>query len=254
MDSPSASSKFICRLLDEIRQNQPYSQSLRLGHWKALELAVDPFLAFTSEHVQRLTGLSARVLRYWEHTGVFRASYIDETPRRPYRRLYSFRDVVGLRTLAMLRRDHGVNLSELRKVGAFLSHHVDAPWASLRFRVVGRHVVFDDPEGAVPVSGRPFRQAVFPVDMLSIAQATEKDAAKLRDRLPSDFGRITRHRHINHNAWVISGTRIPTSAIFDFHEAGYSEEDILREYPELHVCDVEAAIAHETRLRERQVA
>ena len=215
---------------------------------------MDPLLAFTSEHVQRLTGLTPRVLRYWERTEVFRASYVDDQPRRPYRRLYTFRDVVSLRTLAILRREYRVSLDELRKVGAFLAEHEDAPWASLRFRVAGRHVVFDDPEAGVPVTGKPLRQSVFPIDLVAIARATEVDAAKLRGRLPSDYGHVTRHRHVNHNAWVIAGTRIPTSAIFDFHEAGYSAVDILREYPELRVADVEAAIAHERQRQERQVA
>jgi uncharacterized protein (DUF433 family) len=213
-----------------------------------------PLLAFTTEHVHRLTGLSPRVLRYWEETGVFRATYVDEQPRRPYRRLYTFRDVVSLRTLAVLRREHRVGLDELRKVGAFLARHKDAPWASLRFRVAGRHVVFDDPETGIPVAGKPLRQAVIPVDLAEIARETEVDAAQLRERLPEDFGRVTRHRHINHNAWVIAGTRIPTSAILDFHESGFSVEEILREYPELRPVDVEAAMAHEHRLRERLAA
>lgn len=208
-----------------------------------------PLLAFTTEHVQRLTGLSPRVLRYWEETGVFRATHVDEHPRRPYRRLYTFRDVVGLRTLALLRREHGVSLNELRKVGAFLAQHQDAPWASLRVRLAGRHVVFDDPESGVAVIGKPLQHAVIPIDLAGIAHATETDAARLRERLPEDYGRITRHRHVNHNAWVIAGTRIPTSAILDFHEAGYSVAAILREYPQLHEADVEAALAHECQRR-----
>jgi uncharacterized protein (DUF433 family) len=210
-----------------------------------------PLLAFTSEHVQRLTGLSPRVLRYWDETGVFHASYVDEHPRRPYRRLYTFRDVVGLRTLAILRREHRVPLEELRKVGGFLSRHKDAPWASLRFQVAGRRVVFEDPEAGVPVASKPFRQSVIPIDLAQIAQETEVEAARLRERLPTDFGHVARHRHINHNAWVIAGTRIPTAAILDFHEAGYSTEDILREYPQLCADDVKAALDHERELRER---
>jgi DNA-binding transcriptional MerR regulator len=213
-----------------------------------------PLLAFTSQHVQRLTGLSPRVLRYWEETGVFHASYVDDCPRRPYRRLYTFRDVVALRTLSLLRREHRIGLDELRKVGAFLAEHRDAPWASLRFRVAGRHVVFDDPEAGVPVTGKPLRQAVIPIDLDDIARETEADAARLRERLPDDFGRVVRHRYINHNAWVIAGTRIPTTAIWNFHEAGFDTDAIIREYPQLRPVDVAAAIAHETQRLERRAA
>ena len=82
-------------------------------------------LAFTGPQVQRLTGLSARRLAYWENTGVFRASYIDERPYRAYRRVYSFTDVVSLRTLALLRRY--VSLDELRRMGDYLAQHSDEP-------------------------------------------------------------------------------------------------------------------------------
>ena len=213
-----------------------------------------PLLAFTAEHVSRLTGLSSRVLRYWEETGVFSASYVSEDARRPYRRLYTFRDVVGLRTLAILRRTHRVELEELRRVGRFLSTYEDAPWSSLRFRVAGRHVVFDDPETGVVVSGKPLRQAVVEFNLEDIARQVETDADQLRQRLPEDFGQISRHRYVNHNAWVISGTRIPTSAIWNFHEEGFDNEAIIAEYPQLRLEDVEAAIDHERELREHRAA
>lgn len=213
-----------------------------------------PLLAFTSDHVQRLTGLSGRVLRYWEETGVFRATYTDNQPRRPYRRLYTFRDVVSLRTLAILRRHHRVDLDELRRVGDFLGRHRDAPWASLNFRLAGRHVVFDDPEAGVPVAGQPLRQAVIPFDLEEIARSTEAEAARLRDRLPEDFGKISRHRYVNHNAWVLAGTRIPTSAIWNLHEDGYDVDAIIREYPQLRPIDVAAAIGHERGLRAKPAA
>lgn len=116
-------------------------------------------------------------------------------------------------------------------------------------RIAGRHVVFDDPETGVAVSGKPFRHAVVEFDFAEVARNTENEAAKLRERVPEDIGEITRHRYVNHNAWVISGTRIPTSAIWNFHEAGYSAEQIIAEYPQLYPEDVESAIAHERTLR-----
>jgi DNA-binding transcriptional MerR regulator len=213
-----------------------------------------PLLAFTTDHVRRLTGLSPRVLRYWEETDVFHASYTDDHPRRPYRRLYSFRDVVSLRTLALLRRQHNVELDELRKVGRFLAKHADASWASLRFRLAGRHVVFDDPETGVAVSGRPLGQAVIPFELEEIAREAEADAKRLRERVPEDFGRIARHRYVLHNAWVVAGTRIPTSAIWSFAEEGYDSDAIMREYPQLQQVDIDAAIAHERRLRQDAAA
>lgn len=43
---------------------------------------------------------------------------------------------------------------------------------------------------------------------------------------------------------VIVGTRIPARAVKSFHAAGYTVDDIRREYPDLTVEQVEAAIAY----------
>ena len=60
--------------------------------------------AFSADHAVRLTGLSMRQLRYWDDTGFFRHRYASEDRRSPYGRVYSFRDIVGLRTLSVLRK------------------------------------------------------------------------------------------------------------------------------------------------------
>jgi len=39
---------------------------------------------------------------YWDDTGFFSPTLIDEHRRRAFGRIYSFRDVVGLRTIALL--------------------------------------------------------------------------------------------------------------------------------------------------------
>jgi uncharacterized protein (DUF433 family) len=67
-------------------------------------------------------------------------------------------------------------------------------------------------------------------------------------RKPKQIGKIEQHRFVAKNAPVIAGTRIPTTAIYNLHEAGYSTERIISEYPRLTQADVKAAIQHE-RLR-----
>lgn len=216
-------------------------------------------LAFTAEQVRRLTGLTDRQLRYWDNSGFFSPAYADEQRRRPYGRVYSFTDLVGLRTLAMLRNTHKVPLQELREVAERLAHDGQPqqdqnPWTGRRFWVAGRHVFFEDPEVGVLVSARPKFQAIIPLDLEEIARSTEAEANRLRERDQDDIGGIERHRHIAHNAWVIAGTRIPTSAIWAFHEAGYDADGIVRQYPSLHPKDVEAAITYERKLREKSAA
>lgn len=69
-------------------------------------------------------------------------------------------------------------------------------------------------------------------------------------RDPRDIGRIERNRYVQHNAWVVAGTRIPTSTIWAFHVDGYSDVEIEAEFPRLTPLDIAQAIAHERRFRE----
>lgn len=209
-----------------------------------------PILAFTGKQIERLTGLSQRQLRYWEESGVYAATYVDDLPRRPYRRIYSFRDLVSLRTLALLRNTHKVPLADLRDVGAYLSKYADSPWSELQFRVMSNHaIVFRDPKTGEWVSNRPPDQLVMDIFVEDIRNQAAAQTAALRERSTEQIGTIQRHRHVAHNRWVIAGTRVPTSAIWNFHEAGYSREEIRKQYPHITLADVDAAIAHETKLR-----
>lgn len=205
-------------------------------------------VAFTTPQVIKLTGLSASTLRYWERTNVFAASYIDDQVGRAFRRIYSFRDVVSLRTLALLRRQHHVSLDQLRRAGAYLTEQYETPWASLRFGLAGKRLIVRE-----PVSGQwrdPQGQTVLEIPTLGIPEEISRATRDWTCRAPEDVGRIERNRYVQHNAWVIAGTRIPTATIWAFHAEGYSNAAIQREFPRLTPNDIERAIEHETILRQ----
>jgi uncharacterized protein (DUF433 family) len=206
-------------------------------------------LAFTAENVCRLTGLSARQLSYWDKTGFFSPTLIDEFKRRAFGRIYSFRDVVGLRTVAILRKDHLIPLQELRRVGEWLRRHHETPWSSLRFALSGRKVVFFDSLSTQYVEARGGGQTVIHISLEVIAADMKKAADALRERRKDQLGTVTRNRYVVHNAWVMAGTRIPTAAVWNFHEDGYSPDAIIAEYPSLTAADVKAAIEHEAKRR-----
>jgi uncharacterized protein (DUF433 family) len=201
--------------------------------------------AFTADNVCRLTGLSARQVSYWAKTEFFEPALLDDYHRRAFSRIYSFRDVVGLRTIAILRNEHGVPLQELRRVGEWLKSKHDAPWSSLKFALRGRRVVFIEPNSGVAVEPRGAGQEVMSIALEPIAAEMRNASARLRDRRDEQLGQLNRNRYVVHNAWVVAGTRIPTSAIWNYHEAGYSTEDIIREYPRLTPQDITAAIDFE---------
>lgn len=201
--------------------------------------------AFTADHVCRLTGLSSRQLRYWDETEFFCPTFLDGYKRRPFGRIYSFRDVVGLRTIAILRKRHNVPLQELRRVGSWLRDRHAEPWSSLRFALAGRRVVFVEPGTDAFVEPRGAGQKLLDIALEPIANEMRGAAEQLRERSPDQVGRIARNRFVVHNAWVVAGTRIPTTAIWHYHKAGYSAKQIVEEYPRLTPADVEAAVRFE---------
>jgi len=201
--------------------------------------------AFTADHVCRLTGLSAHQLRYWDQTEFFSPTLLDDFKRRAFGRIYSFRDLVGLRAIAILRKTHRIPLQELRRVGEWLHKKHDTPWSSLGFALQGRKVVFYDPGSGAAVEPRGAGQEVLPIALEPIANEMRDAWARLRERQPEQLGRVSRNRYVVHNAWVVEGTRIPTTAIWNYHKAGYSAENIIAEYPRLTPADVRAAIDFE---------
>lgn len=210
-------------------------------------------LAFTADHVAFLTGLSQRQLRYWSDTDFF-APKVSEVGRgRPFGHIYSFRDVVGLRTIAILRNEHAIPLQELRRVGEWLSKYHETPWSSLRFYVAGKNAFFEDPETGTTLSGRPLGQGELAVDLQKIAHDMQLAALRLRDRRPEQIGKFERHRYVVHNAHVVAGTRVPTTAIWNLHQAGFTDSAIIREYPRLTPEDINAAIEFESSRQKKRV-
>jgi DNA-binding transcriptional MerR regulator len=198
--------------------------------------------AFSEEQAEKLTGLTKGRLRYWAKTGFFCPSYVEENARLPYSRFYSFKDIVALRTLEMLRVRNKIPLQYLRKVAEKLSSIKDNLWADTKLAVVGRKVVVVDPEtGAAeePLSG----QFVM-IQLNRIIDETRLDVSKIKLRPRDSIGKVERRRSIARNAWVISGTRIPINAIIRLHEDGYSFNEIISEYPDITASDIEAALEH----------
>jgi DNA-binding transcriptional MerR regulator len=199
--------------------------------------------AFSEEHVERITGLAKGRLRYWARTGFFKPSYTDEDVRLPFSRFYSFKDIVALRTLEMLRVQNEVTLQHLRKVAEKLSHLKDDLWTKTTLFVVGRKVAFVNPETGTPqevVSG----QYLLGIPLKKMMEDTCADIVNLTARRTAEVGRVSRSRGISRNAWVVSGTRIPIAAIKRLHEDGFGIKEIIEEYPDLTKEDVEAALKH----------
>jgi uncharacterized protein (DUF433 family)/DNA-binding transcriptional MerR regulator len=208
----------------------------------ALEIS-NVIAAFSEEQVQRMTGLTVGRLRYWARTDFFKPSFVEENRRLPYSRFYSFKDVVALRTLEMLRVQNNVPLQQLRIVAEKLAYLKDDLWTSTILFVENRRVAIVNPESGAAyevASG----QYLLGIPLKKVIDDTRADILAFRSRSESDVGQVSRRRGVIRNALVISGTRIPVGAIVRLNEDGYSVDRIIDEYPDLRKEDIEAALRY----------
>jgi len=96
---------------------------------------------FTAGEASKLTGIPYDRLDYWARSGFLKPG-VTGAKGKGSRRLYSFRDLVALRTVRELR-DMGVPLQTLRKVIGFLRRvkGLESPLAEARLVVSGGDVL-----------------------------------------------------------------------------------------------------------------
>ena len=75
---------------------------------------------------------------------------------------------------------------------------------------------------------------------------------KTRD--PNDIGKIRPTPGVMGGVPVIAGTRIAPEFVWSFHEAGYTTEQIIEQYPHLHPEDIAVAIQYEADKRRKGAA
>lgn len=194
--------------------------------------------AFSVEHAARVTGLTKSRLTRWDKEGFFSPEYLDENDRgNPYARVYSFTDLVGLRTLAILVDDYKISLKELRQTYPELARQVKHPWSEKELSVWKKKVVWKDSDN-VP-RDRHGQLVGKHIELRTIASEVAQKAEALRNRNKALHGTTERRRHIAHNAEVVAGTRIPVKAVHSFIDAGYNDDQIMDEYPSLTKADVQ---------------
>jgi uncharacterized protein (DUF433 family) len=197
--------------------------------------------AFTEEQVEKLTGVNKRQLQHWDRTDFFVPSMAFQDRRAPYSRLYSFRDLVSLKVLNALRNEANVPLTHLREVKETLTHLGDDLWAKTTLYVLNKHVIFQGPDGdgrEEVVTG----QAILSIPLLVVANGIEDAVKAMRQRDSRLIGKIEKQKNIARNIPVLAGTRIPVQSVKAFANAGYSVEEIRKEYPTLTEDDIKAAI------------
>ena len=80
----------------------------------------EEILAFSAHQVSRLASLSLSQLSYWDRTSFFSPEYASGYRRSPFSRVYSFRDLVGLYTLALFRKRYRLGRHPKPAIGRHL--------------------------------------------------------------------------------------------------------------------------------------
>ena len=96
---------------------------------------------FNTKTVSRIIRVTARQLGYWDKTGLVKPS-IAQAEGQGTRRLYSFLDIIQIRTAKALR-DQGMSLQKIRKCVAFLRKHapeIEHPLAELKLLTDGQTI------------------------------------------------------------------------------------------------------------------
>lgn len=203
---------------------------------KEAQHASTVLLAFSVDHAASLTLISKARLTRWDREGFFSPEYADpEDHGNPYSRVYSFVDLVGLRTLAILTDKHRISLGELRKTYPELAKKVKRPWSDTQLSVLNGKVVWDLDK--LP-RDRHGQLAGKHIELPTVASEIAEKAAALKVRDRNQIGATERHKFIAHNARVLAGTRIPVVAVESFINAGYGDQAIVDEYPSLDLFDV----------------
>ena len=198
--------------------------------------------AFTREQASRLTGVSQRQLRLWDARGFFAPSLKLEGGGLAS--LYSFRDLLCLKVIHAIRNEAKIPFAELLKTKQRLAHLGDDLWARTTLYILGKRVVFEDPETGDRQEASS-GQGVLQIPLRVVTGTMEDAVRAMRERKSDLIGTIDRKRSVAQNQPVIAGTRIPVRSLQAFAKAGYSVAQINAQYPGITERDIEAALKYE---------
>lgn len=197
-------------------------------------------VAVDLDKAARLNFMSIRRLAAWDKRGLVVPSVKRRLSQRNTVRLYGFGELVEIRVVLTLLDRH-VSLVHIHGVVRYLqrSRGFDQPLRELVFAVEGRKIYFKLPDGTWEGEDLPRQIVMESVLHLEIIRQEMRDALE-GDRRQRKTGIEKRRKVLGHKE-VFSGTRTPVSAVREYIDDGFSDEQILRAYPHLTNEEVELA-------------
>lgn len=136
---------------------------------------------YNTKLVSKVTGASPRQMEYWDRTGLVKPS-VQPAVSKGIPRLYSFTDLIQIKTVATLREE-GISLQKIRRCIAYLKAHlpeIERPLAELRLLTDGEtiFVLTDDPKVVVDTLQKG--QLVWSFAIGKVVQEVREEVEKLR--------------------------------------------------------------------------
>lgn len=190
-------------------------------------------MAFSREEAARLAGLSGGQVAEW--TDMVKPSWRTSG-------LYTFRDLVALRTMRRLQEEHKISTQQLRRATRYLAEHSETPWSELRIGVAPRkQLCFWNAQANGWEAADASKQMVDQIALEGVASDLRKAVESDRKRRSSDFGRIVSDRGVCGGAERFAGTRIAVSTVVSLLRSGATLRQVRAEFPTLTRQDIHAA-------------
>jgi uncharacterized protein (DUF433 family) len=202
---------------------------------KGVDVAGPDVVVLPEDRAARLAGVSVRRLSYWRNAGLVHPSVSRQLGPRRTVRLFAFTDLLQLLVVSELR--DRLPLQHIRRVVEHLrGRGYEEPLRQLVFATAGKELYFQHPDGTWEGGLAP-DQVVF--HQVIELEPLRRRIERARHRSPESSGRVERARGRLGSKEVFAGTRIPVTAVRAYLERGFSAADVLKEYPDLTLADVE---------------
>jgi uncharacterized protein (DUF433 family)/DNA-binding transcriptional MerR regulator len=212
-------------------------------------------MAFPTLETAALSGATVRQLTYWRTPRGDQSPLLVPEYREGRTYLYSFRDLIALRTFVYLRE--ATSLQKIRRAVQSLENLGDQEHLSAyRLYVVGDTIVWVDPKSTVgqqryvDLVKRP-GQELIPVVMEEILRPFKTETRKVLG-LPRPFPRISVDAEILGGFPVVAGTRVPYDLVAGLVRDGVPPEEVRTFYPSVDAAgalDAEAFASYVDRYR-----
>lgn len=191
-------------------------------------------MAFMPEEAADLSGLTLPTVRRWRRIGLVggESSYLG------------WRDLVGLRIVATLRKEHKVSLPRVLRVANYLSKFKARPLSELRIYVAGKRLYFLNPETGkiedAEGSGQLHAEPPHAFGLEVVSSRLRREVHEKRQRTKAMRGAFTKKRGVQGGQPCFAGTRIRIATIKQWLDEGASQAEILKNYPRLTADDIRA--------------